>query len=243
MFNKNLKAFTLIELMVVITILWVLAAIWIASYGSFIASSRDTKRVSDITEITKSLQTFDERWYMPVRLSLITKDFDEYPTDPSNKFWYQYNVNSSWTPSWSSRVGWKWFVVCTNTPLEAYLDNDGNLLNSYLEDMELSTARDEFIAWTLANRSSGWSTDLEPIALNRTIWYFCSWKTSSFDDLLAWGGSNSVGQENCSESLLNPSNPEASRWSACRIIFNQNIDWQALWASPSQWTPIPLPQQ
>lgn len=51
----NNKAFTLVELIVVITILAILATLWFISFQWYVVSSRDTVRVSDIKSIEKSL--------------------------------------------------------------------------------------------------------------------------------------------------------------------------------------------
>ena len=52
------KAFTLVELIVVITILAVLATVWFISLTGYATESRDTKRMTDIATISKWLQTY-----------------------------------------------------------------------------------------------------------------------------------------------------------------------------------------
>jgi uncharacterized protein (TIGR02145 family)/prepilin-type N-terminal cleavage/methylation domain-containing protein len=60
--NNNLKyGFTLVELIVVITILAVLATIWFISMTWYATESRDTKRMSDISTINKWLQVYKTR--------------------------------------------------------------------------------------------------------------------------------------------------------------------------------------
>ncbi len=56
--KQNTKAFTLVELIVVITILAILWTIWFLSLQWYSKSSRDSKRISDITNIKKSLDLF-----------------------------------------------------------------------------------------------------------------------------------------------------------------------------------------
>lgn len=53
---KQKKAFTLVELVVVITILAILATIWFVSYSTYISLSRDTNRMSTISELSKALE-------------------------------------------------------------------------------------------------------------------------------------------------------------------------------------------
>ena len=54
--NKNYKAFTLVELIVVITILAVLATVAFISFQGYTSSSRDSVRLIDIKNISKSFE-------------------------------------------------------------------------------------------------------------------------------------------------------------------------------------------
>ncbi len=56
--NNYKKAFTLVELIVVITILWVLATVAFVSFQWYTVVSRDTKRISDISMVAKWLQVY-----------------------------------------------------------------------------------------------------------------------------------------------------------------------------------------
>lgn len=55
--NKN-KGFTLIELMVVMAIIAVLAAILVPQVQNFVSRSRDSRRVADMVEIANAIQQF-----------------------------------------------------------------------------------------------------------------------------------------------------------------------------------------
>jgi len=59
--DKQKKAFTLVELIVVITILAILATIWFVSYSTYISLSRDTNRMSTIAELSKALEIY---WWL-----------------------------------------------------------------------------------------------------------------------------------------------------------------------------------
>lgn len=58
--HKNKNWFTLIELLIVITILSILTVIWFMSYNWYVSQSRDYKRVSDISLIKTSLNTYSK---------------------------------------------------------------------------------------------------------------------------------------------------------------------------------------
>lgn len=55
--HKNTKWFTLVELIIVITILAVLGTIGLVSYQWFTSDARDSKRVSDISSLWNALET------------------------------------------------------------------------------------------------------------------------------------------------------------------------------------------
>lgn len=86
---KNMKkAFTLVELIVVITILWILATIWFLSFKSYTSNSRDTNRISSIKTI--------QDW-----LELYSLNAIKYPI-PDN-----YITLSWWNTSISQWILWK----------------------------------------------------------------------------------------------------------------------------------------
>lgn len=53
---KNNKGFTMIELLIVITILVVLSTVWIVNYSWNLAESRNAKRISDLTNFNIALK-------------------------------------------------------------------------------------------------------------------------------------------------------------------------------------------
>lgn len=59
--NKDQKGFTIVELLMVIVIIAILAAITIVAYNGIQQRARDAKRVSDISQIKKALLAYDVR--------------------------------------------------------------------------------------------------------------------------------------------------------------------------------------
>jgi len=63
---ENKKAFTLIELIVVVTIIWILATVWFLSFQWNTADARNTTRMEDLANINKSFVMFlSKSWYLP----------------------------------------------------------------------------------------------------------------------------------------------------------------------------------
>lgn len=114
---KN-QAFTLVELIVVITILAILSTIWFVSYSWFLWISRDSKRLYDIKSIENTMElnflktaeypnpddfqiasynstTLWKQWtFWDDALSFISKSMTELPIDPLYKTQYIYSVTS-----------------------------------------------------------------------------------------------------------------------------------------------------
>lgn len=57
--GKSIAGFTLVELLIVIVIIAILAAITIVAYNGIQARARDSVRKSDVAQITKALQTYN----------------------------------------------------------------------------------------------------------------------------------------------------------------------------------------
>lgn len=82
-FKSGITGFTLVELIVVITILAILGTIAFVTMGSFIKSTKDSKRLVDLTHIAKALE--------------LTKIKYGYYPDPSSPFSVTYSGALAWT--------------------------------------------------------------------------------------------------------------------------------------------------
>ena len=114
----NKKAFTLVELIVVITILAVLWTIAFVSFQNYVLNSRDSKRTTDIKNIEKTLElsklqtgvypnpgwatniTFSwatawRQWEFDNDVTRIVRNFKEAPKDPLVDSFYAYSVTKN----------------------------------------------------------------------------------------------------------------------------------------------------
>lgn len=113
---KQKKAFTLVELIVSITIVAILASIWFYSYVWYLSEARDAERKANIWEIKSSLKLYKQkRWAYPIpwdsfnilnnteivakqwvlndKVSLTT--MEKIPLDPHTKLSYWYSITNN----------------------------------------------------------------------------------------------------------------------------------------------------
>jgi prepilin-type N-terminal cleavage/methylation domain-containing protein len=116
--KKFLKGFSLIELLVAISIMSVLLAMGTVSYTSAQRKGRDGRRRADMKEIQKALEQYYQNYNSTYPASLASGDTltvapaaggasaEEYiiPTDPKNdppyEYSYSYSVGGGATPSY-----------------------------------------------------------------------------------------------------------------------------------------------
>lgn len=85
-FFANQKGFTLVELLVVITIIGILATIVTVSLGGARSRARDTKRIADLKQLEVALELYTDanRGVYPTALSqLVPTYLTVVPSDPS----------------------------------------------------------------------------------------------------------------------------------------------------------------
>ena len=121
MWAQKQKGFTIVEMIVVVVIIGILAAITIVSYTSVQQKSRDATRTSDITEVQKALEKYraangmypsvgaDNTPYALTTLStaLVTPGYlDKIPTTPGGAA-YEYVRGAPSTDSYGIRMGYE----------------------------------------------------------------------------------------------------------------------------------------
>ena len=110
------KAFTFVELIIVVTIIAILWTIWMVSYTSYLSDSRDSKRISDFWLIKSALKSyFLKRWsystpwnnveiqyswslvayQWKLDKNVLLSDLDSLPSDPKNKLNYFYSITKN----------------------------------------------------------------------------------------------------------------------------------------------------
>lgn len=120
--NKKQKGFTLVELMIVITVIAILATIGVVSFSRVQKQARDTKRKADMRALATSLQAwFTEKQAYPTATQTTAVLVPDYipvlPKDPLNKTDYTYKNDATLntyslcgtleTPSLATTPTWK----------------------------------------------------------------------------------------------------------------------------------------
>lgn len=132
----NQSAFTLIELMVVVSIIAILATLGLSSYNTAIKKSRDGRRKSDIQNIAQALVLYrsDEEGY-PANLALLKTNnyMSSIPKDEKAATDYKYTTSGE-----TANGKIKNFSLCTASALEYPKGN----ANSSKDDSLVSCAND-----------------------------------------------------------------------------------------------------
>lgn len=123
------KGFTLVELLIVITIISVLTSIGVVSYRSLVQSGRDAKRQTDLRTIQSALeQYYADQFYYPTSvgvggsLTFGSKTYlNNVPQDPQAPS--RYYCFSKIPPNCDNIAGMN---RCTSYALYADLENTGN---------------------------------------------------------------------------------------------------------------------
>lgn len=92
------KSFTLIEILVVVTIIVLLTSTAIVTYSTFLKQSRDAKRKADLEQIRAALEMYrSSNDTYPADLPTLTSATEKYiesvpqdPKNPTNTYYYNY---------------------------------------------------------------------------------------------------------------------------------------------------------
>lgn len=96
--KANVLGFTLIEILIVISIIGLLASVVLVGLGGFRSRGRDTRRITDLTSLQNGLEVYYARNNnYPDSLSQlisVTYGITKLPKDPGNNSDYYYGYNS-----------------------------------------------------------------------------------------------------------------------------------------------------
>lgn len=143
---KDNNWFTLVELIVVITILAILSTIAFVSVQNYTKNSRDWVRISDVNAIKKNLELFiTEKWFYP---------------NPDNSVGMTYKWWLVWT-QWTI-----WDTVIMNLGRINKKPTDPLVWNEYT--YSITNFRNEYQIWTISE--VGWFTYIEPSILTSKVY-------------------------------------------------------------------------
>ena len=113
--NKTIQGFTLFELLVSISIIAVLTAVAMVSYGGLNKKTRDSRRMADLEKVRISLEAARQigNTYPSSLSSMVGVYLDKVPTDPKGSGWayyyngggYTYRICAQMEDSGSANVG------------------------------------------------------------------------------------------------------------------------------------------
>lgn len=101
--STKLMWFTLVELIVVITIVGILSTVWFVSYSGYLTWARDSNRISQLTKLSDSLQVYSASKTLP----LPDDSIDVTANGASNVIAYQWYVWVDVLETIDYTNGWK----------------------------------------------------------------------------------------------------------------------------------------
>jgi len=217
---KNHQAFTLVELIVVIIILAILATIAFLSFNSYSSSTRDSVRLSDISNIAKWLVVQYSIWWY-----YILPDNNVSLLSWSTIIWYQWKA---WTNvlstikissnSWKDPIDNAYYTYNTNLTKNKYqlswfLESKWSVINrtSSINNLNLTNQINQTYSTTYTNRYPYTKWDSIWVILSYT-WWTGSMIYTPLEDSWTW--------------------IDVSSWTqvSWRIVINNNTD-SSTWVS------------
>ena len=190
MHNQNKSWFTLVELIVVVTILAILWTIWFVSYNWYLAWVRDTNRTSQLVSIHDWLELYRTRKDLPMPDWVDESSNPVTVKDGSSILWYQWYVwktvleTIDFTKWWKDPKDWEYFSY--------YLSNDKKnyQLMAFLEESD----NVQFLLWQnlvpQVNAELDFSTDpyefRYPVVFWKKLWILTNEKNTPIHELGVW---------------------------------------------------------
>lgn len=129
-------AFTLVELIVVITILSILATFGFISYSSYIESSRDASRIAQIKNISDSLQIYSVNESLP-----IPDEYIEIRASSWLSLWYQWYIWNNVLEAINYLNGWKELEDGKSYVYMISSDRKFSQIGGYLEQAQVKNSK------------------------------------------------------------------------------------------------------
>ena len=133
------KAFTLVELIVVITILAVLSAIWFVAFSWYLAWTRDTNRISQLKSISDWLELYWTKHDLPIPEDKVDIKVWTWTNEKTIAYqWYAWkNILETieYSSEWVDPKDWTYFSYYLTKDkkyyqLMAFLEESDNLQNT-----------------------------------------------------------------------------------------------------------------
>jgi len=136
--NKS-SWFTLVELIVVVTILWILSTIWFVAYSWYLVWVRDTNRISQLKSISDWLELYRTKYSLPLP--------DDY-----------VEIKASWSIVWYQWYAWKHVLESIAYTSEWVDPKDKTYFSFYLtKDKKYY----QLMAFLEEGKGLQWDTDLQ----------------------------------------------------------------------------------
>ncbi len=225
--NKKLKPkiniywFTLVELIIVITILAILATIWFMSFQSYTLDARDGKRKAELWEVRTALEIYKtKKWTLPM------PDIKYVEVVSISYQWYVWDTvlwSLRWTSNFKDPLDDEFYTYITNTAKNKYQ------LMSLLEN------NNSLISYNLLNQAnSAWTEYLNrfPYVLGDWIWALTDENKNPIQEVYSW----TINLSSYSSWLIiYESNTDTTSWTGWAIL--EALDTEvSTWSGCIFWT-------
>ncbi len=259
--NTKNKAFTLVELLVVITILAIISVVAYQNFWWAVDKAVSWRKISDVSTIESSLQQYkaDKNYYPATDLN---SDWNRWwyntwtTAKPSNtlsvtKNWEEITAISSadwgwivyWTWAWSNKQIWAKWVISQNTLWKRYLTKD--LYDPEIWDIKVTDWNKKLIdfwiwRYVYASFKKPFSSDTTWWNSNKNWTYYNiaytikkEW-TDEYITRIVWD----YDSESCFDDK--DKCPETLIWSGTTILIDKQKITSSDTTNPNQWIPYPV---